>query len=242
MVGSFKVDHTKLGRGIYLSKAQVVGNAEIITYDIRVRTPYKEPVMSDVCMHSVEHILANNLEDLFEKVPDLTRVYFGPMGCFAKGTKVVMADGTLKNVEDVEVGDYVMGDDSTPREVLSLTRGRDMMYKVHQSNNEDYVVNGRHKLCLEYNRSEVRYGCTKGDRIDVTVEEFLSQSGKFSDSFKGYKRGYELEEKEYEIPPYILGLWLGDGVRCKPELCVSSLHNFPFFFSRRSFRHPTLIA
>lgn len=80
MVGSFKVDHTKLGRGIYLSKAQVVGNAEIITYDIRVRTPYKEPVMSDVCMHSVEHILANNLEDFFEKVPDLTRVYFGPMG------------------------------------------------------------------------------------------------------------------------------------------------------------------
>jgi S-ribosylhomocysteine lyase LuxS involved in autoinducer biosynthesis len=34
MVGSFKVDHMKLGRGIYLSKAQVVGNAEIITYDI----------------------------------------------------------------------------------------------------------------------------------------------------------------------------------------------------------------
>ena len=30
MVGSFKVDHTKLGRGIYLSKAQVVGNADII--------------------------------------------------------------------------------------------------------------------------------------------------------------------------------------------------------------------
>ena len=80
MVGSFKVDNTKLGRGIYLSKAQVEGNAEIITYDIRVRTPYKEPVMSDVCMHSVEHILANNLEDFFEKVPDLTRVYFGPMG------------------------------------------------------------------------------------------------------------------------------------------------------------------
>ena len=40
--------------------------------------------------------------------------------CLGKGTKVLMFDGTLKKVEDVMVGDRLMGDDSTPRNVLSF--------------------------------------------------------------------------------------------------------------------------
>ena len=39
--------------------------------------------------------------------------------CLGKGTKILMYDGTLKNVEDIKVGDRLMGDDSTPRNVLS---------------------------------------------------------------------------------------------------------------------------
>lgn len=48
---------------------------------------------------------------------------FGAPGtgkCFAKGTKILMWNGEVKNIEDVEVGELVMGDDSTPREVLEL--------------------------------------------------------------------------------------------------------------------------
>ncbi|MGB3616557.1 MAG: DnaB-like helicase N-terminal domain-containing protein, partial [Catalinimonas sp.] len=48
--------------------------------------------------------------------------------CLGKGTRVLMYDGTLRNVEDVRVGDLLMGDDSTPRRVLSLARGREPMY------------------------------------------------------------------------------------------------------------------
>ena len=50
--------------------------------------------------------------------------------CLGKGTKVLMYDGSLKKVEDIEVGDLLMGDDSTPRTVLSLARGREKMYWV----------------------------------------------------------------------------------------------------------------
>ena len=39
--------------------------------------------------------------------------------CMGKGTKILMFDGTLKNVEDIIVGDKLMGSDSTPRTVLS---------------------------------------------------------------------------------------------------------------------------
>ena len=42
--------------------------------------------------------------------------------CHGKGTKILMYDGTIKNVEDIKKGDQLMGDDSTPRIVLSLAQ------------------------------------------------------------------------------------------------------------------------
>lgn len=36
---------------------------------------------------------------------------------------ILMADGTQKEVKDIRVGDAVMGDDRTPRAVVSLVRG-----------------------------------------------------------------------------------------------------------------------
>ncbi len=47
--------------------------------------------------------------------------------CLGRGTKVLMFDGTLKSVEDIKVGDKLMGDDSTPRNVLSITSGKEQM-------------------------------------------------------------------------------------------------------------------
>jgi len=45
-------------------------------------------------------------------------LFLGPSGCHQKGQLVLMFDGTLKAVEDVQVGDQLMGPDSTPRNVL----------------------------------------------------------------------------------------------------------------------------
>ena len=36
----------------------------------------------------------------------------------------------LDMVQDIKIGDKLMGDDSKPRIVLSLARGREQMYKV----------------------------------------------------------------------------------------------------------------
>jgi hypothetical protein len=69
--------------------------------------------------------------------------------CLLKGTPIVMNDGTIKNVEDIQDGDLLMGDDSTPRTVLSLARGNDKMYSIIQENNDTYTVNSEHILCLK---------------------------------------------------------------------------------------------
>jgi hypothetical protein len=67
-----------------------------------------------------------------------------------KGEKVLMFDGNIKNVEDIKVGDVVMGDDSTPRNVLETHSGNDTMYKVTNRRGESYTVNSHHILSLIY--------------------------------------------------------------------------------------------
>ncbi|AOO65747.1 replicative DNA helicase [Sulfurospirillum halorespirans] len=129
--------------------------------------------------------------------------------CLAKGTKVLMYDGVLKNVEDICVGELLMGDDSTPRKVLSLARGRERMYWVRQNKGIDYRVNESHILSLKRSRNEGKH--THGDVLNISIREYLDKSKKFKSNYKGYKVPVKFMEKALEIEPYFLGLWLGDG-------------------------------
>jgi replicative DNA helicase len=129
--------------------------------------------------------------------------------CLAKGTRVVMFDGTLRNVEDVREGDLLMGDDSTPRRVLSLARGRENMYWVRQNKGDDYRVNESHILSLKRSRNEGPH--RHGDMLNIEVREWLKKTPKFRSNYKGYKVAVKFEEKALPLDPYFLGVWLGDG-------------------------------
>lgn len=129
--------------------------------------------------------------------------------CLGKGTKVMMFDGTLKKVEDIAVGELLMGDDSTPRKVLSLARGRENMYWVRQHKGMDYRVNESHILSLKRSRNGGKH--LKGDVLNITVKDWLAKSHKFHTNYKGYKVPVEFAARETRIAPYFLGLWLGDG-------------------------------
>ncbi len=69
--------------------------------------------------------------------------------CLALDTPIIMYDGSIKKVQDVEANEYLMGDDSTARKVLSVTTGLDKMYKVEQENGDSYTCNEEHILCLK---------------------------------------------------------------------------------------------
>ena len=129
--------------------------------------------------------------------------------CMGKGTKILMFDGTLKNVEDIIVGDKLMGSDSTPRTVLSLARGREEMYWIRQNKGIDYRVNKSHILSLKKSRQEG--SGNRGDIINISVEDYLKKSDKFKSNYKGYKVPVEFPEKPLDIEPYYLGIHLGDG-------------------------------
>lgn len=58
----------------------------------------------------------------------------GGMGCFIAGTAVLMADGTTRAIEDVKVGDKLLGADGAMNEVLELKRptlGSRKLYSVN---------------------------------------------------------------------------------------------------------------
>jgi len=129
--------------------------------------------------------------------------------CLAKGTRVIMFDGTLRNVEDVREGDLLMGDDSTPRRVLSLARGRENMYWVRQNKGDDYRVNESHILSLKRSRNEGPH--RHGDVLNIEVRDWVKKGTKFQSNYKGYKVAVEFEEKALPLDPYFLGVWLGDG-------------------------------
>lgn len=129
--------------------------------------------------------------------------------CLGKGTNVVMFDGSLRKIEDVCEGDLLMGDDSTPRRVLSIARGREQMYWIRQNKGIDYRVNESHILSLKRSRTEGPH--TKGDVLNISVRDYLTKSDKFKTNYKGYKVAVEFPTQPVPLDPYFVGLWLGDG-------------------------------
>lgn len=141
---------------------------------------------------------------------------FGPTGvgkCLAKGTKILMADGTIKLVEDIKAGDAVMGPDSSPRNVLTTTSGKEMMYDVIPNKGEAYRVNESHILSLKITNGSKVADYRDGDIVNISVLDYIGKNKNFKHCAKGYKVGIDFDEKETpdEVPPYFLGLWLGDG-------------------------------
>ena len=76
--------------------------------------------------------------------------------CLAEDTPVLMYDGSIKKVQDIKLGDLVMGDNSTSRRVLSVCEGEDQLYDVIPIKGEKYTVNSKHVLTLKISNSGIR--------------------------------------------------------------------------------------
>lgn len=151
----------------------------------------------------------------------------GGFGCNPAGTKILMYDGSLKNVEDIVLGDQVMGVDNTPRTVTDLHRGAEQMYRIDITMNKKIVdsfeVTGSHALHLtpkgQYTvNNEVQYLTKPGTAI--TVDNYLALTKRAqSYLYLKYSDVVELPEVSLPIHPYLLGLLLGDGT-LGSEHCV----------------------
>jgi len=136
--------------------------------------------------------------------------------CLAKNTPILMFDGSIKFVQDVMIGDLLMGPDSKPRTVISLGRGFGQMYYIIPTKGDPYKVNDEHILSL---KTTPKFKGQPRQIHNVTVKDYLNRSKKFKHTTKGYRAEVAFSKKTIPIDPYFLGVWLGDGISRRPEIC-----------------------
>ena len=137
--------------------------------------------------------------------------------CLAKDTPILMYDGTIKMVQNVKIGDLLMGDDSTPRTVLSTCTGSEEMFDIIPTKGDKYTVNRSHvlslKCCSDHSKT-----LKKGTIVDISVDDYLKLPKSYHGRggvLYGYRVGVNFPTKQVPMDPYLVGYWLGDGVSKK---------------------------
>lgn len=146
--------------------------------------------------------------------------FINPYECFAPGTKVMMADGLLKNIEDIEVDDLVMGPDGRPRKVLHTHSGVDDMFRIKcRTGCDDQIVNSTHKnYYFEKDYYKDTYHEKLSDAREIMKEDI---NNPYKEKLRYLKRATDIDlnwDSEVELDPYLLGLWLGDGSTGKVDI------------------------
>lgn len=144
--------------------------------------------------------------------------------CEAVGTPVRMYDGTIKKVEDVAVGDLLMGIDSKPRRVVATRRGHDsMMYRIDQSRGDSYIVNSRH-ICTLIEKDRNGSIATASKRIvDIDIPTLLSKTpNRVKERYRGFKVAVQYPARPVEIEPYSFGYNARSNSRIPEQYLVNS--------------------
>ena len=120
-------------------------------------------------------------------------------GCLGYGTPVMLYDGTIKQVQDIVVGDVLINEKGEPVNVLELIRGRETMFLVEQvsgHNRTSYRVNRNHILTL-WNVQEQRIE-------DVYVYDYLKNTEAYLGLriVDGEKVYYDIEVTKDRIDDY----------------------------------------
>lgn len=104
--------------------------------------------------------------------------------CLHPETPILMADGSIKLVKDIIVGDQVMGPDSKARNVLSVCSGEDEMYKIIPRKGRAFICNEPHVLTL------------KGIRPLIYIDKNLKYPYCVSFSVKGLRKMKDFKTME----------------------------------------------
>ena len=146
--GNFKLDYTKLKKGFYVSRY----DCGVITYDMRVRTPYKDELLMNDELNSLSSMLDTYMREdknFGDKV-----VYVGPTGC-QTGFNVIMSasvspaqalicvknalkkiiehKGPMANSDKEECGNYY---------TLSVVAAKDIATEYYETIKDQIAVKG----------------------------------------------------------------------------------------------------
>lgn len=177
---------------------------------------YDESLKIPTCIPSLNGAFRGGI------APREVGVVVGPTGrgkCLRVGTQCVKFSGELVKVEDVKVGDLLMGPDSKPRTVLQLFPGSGRMYKITPVKGEVWYCNDEHILTLfNTSREDTAGGIGPQEVGDIHIQDYLRLSASHKHVLKQFQveGGVEFPPQEIgpmKVSPYFLGVWLGDGTK-----------------------------
>ena len=123
--------------------------------------------------------------------------------CLGINTPILMFDGSIKMIQDIKIGDQLMGDDSNIRIVMSLARGKEEMFEInHVLHNETYIVNKSHILTLKLSNNKkifdkklrnmyvvkwfdninIKFNCKHFNYTNKSKENVFLEANKFCDN------------------------------------------------------------
>lgn len=148
------------------------------------------------------------IKELHEaKAAGLNTCVVSPTGCHAAGTKVMLANLKTKAVEDVQVGDKLLGVNGHVRTVLRLCRGTGRMYQIKYNYGHTLTVNEDHILSLKIDRE---------DTANMSVKDYLSLPEEMKDRYTLYSAPPSelpvphIPLKNLPLHPFILGQILSE--------------------------------
>lgn len=136
--------------------------------------------------------------------------------CLGYNTEVLMYDGSIKKVQDIKLGDLLMGDDSKPRKVLSTNIGEGNLKRIIPKKGNSWVCNDAHILTLDKYEKRWNGGSWKCKTIDISIDELekINPSKHKDGDYRKYKllkTGVDFQHKDIDFDPWLYGIWLGDG-------------------------------
>jgi hypothetical protein len=183
---------------------------------VGIREFINSPYYMNAIMENGKSAIYDLVMDELEKMNDGTyseAVLTGSIGaakCLGFDTPIIMYDGTVKKVQDIGIGDLLMGPDSLPRRVTSMASGSDEMYRVTQIGGDPYVINSAHVLSLKYTES-ANHRKKKGEVRNLSVTDYLALPKSHKGVLKGWRPDWVDFQSTKVEDPYLMGVWLGDG-------------------------------
>lgn len=137
--------------------------------------------------------------------------------CLDINTQILTPEG-FKKLSSIKVGDYVFGDDGKPTKVtfVSDVKIDRPCYKVTFSDGEFLIADDEHRWGVErfyWKEPCWRYEVKQTKDIIDDIHFNVKENGKKRFRYRVRNtKPIVFEEKELPIDPYLLGVWLGDGL------------------------------
>lgn len=187
----------------------------------------------------------NYTTDFFKFIQDKVKLnepihlsVMGQIRCQLKGNKVLMSDGSWKNIENIKIGDEVLSPQRDGSYLFSKVMNTTSYFS--KNNYSIFQLNKRHKKLYScssnhsfpvYHRKMKRIKGNRKLRIpeweikDYTAEEHSKLNHSLKDNNIGIS-SFLIEKfkdrKNCEINPYVLGVYIGDGFFGKNKLEITN--------------------